>query len=259
MAVFDKKSIKGAIGNVSFSTRGNLTVARIKPGKGGVKQTSATKKSAALFGRAVSPFAKVLRMAFSNSYRSFYDRAMVNRMNSAVSTILYQHVNEEGHFTFKPESFQRIEGFNFNELSPLNRSLLVNLVCEIKGDEAVIKLPELNVKKDLKFPRGAMDCILTIQVAQFNLETGCQKIYETEKVNISKKQSGNPEYSFNYPLPKGSLSLASVAIEYFGSPGNLLINDKNFHPAGIFSAAYLPGKASDAELEEWEVMQVKLD
>src|SRR6476659_7591323 len=98
MAIYNGKNIRGSIGNVSFTPKGSVNIVRIKPGKGGVKQTTATKRSAALFGKVISPFSKIIRDSFFPITNGLHDGSMVNRMNSLISSIIYQHKEDDGSF-----------------------------------------------------------------------------------------------------------------------------------------------------------------
>ena len=168
MAIFDGKNLKGSIGNLVFSQHGKKTVVKSKPGAGGVRQTAATKKSASVFGKHISPFAKQIRLAFNPIHQGLYDGTMVNRMNSAVSTVIHQHLENGDDFNFNEKSFQRLDGFDFNVHSPLYQSLLIKPTVSFYENHAEFHLPSFSISKNIRFPKNYSACTLQIQVALVN-------------------------------------------------------------------------------------------
>lgn len=257
MAIFNGKNIKGTIGPISLTPRGNETIIRSKPGRGGVKQTAATKKSAALFGTVISPFAKLLRQAAAPLHLGFYDGAMVNRMNSAVATIFNQHLTDEGNFSLNEESFKRLNGFDFNSQSPLNKSLLITPRVNLAGEELSMNLSPFEVSKNLKFPHTAQNCVIQFQLALFNLDQNKWKLEAPKELSIAKSQKNSEGISLSYTIPEGTLVLLVCAIRYFKN--NLMMDHKSFHPAGIIEALYRTGKPSSETLTDWIAMPLQLE
>lgn len=251
MAIYNGKNIKGSIGNVSFTPKGAVNIVRIKPGKGGVKQTAATKRSAALFGQLISPFSKLVRNSFFPITNGMHDGAMVNRMNSSISSLIYQHREENGSFNFNADSFLRLRGFNFNIHSPLDKSLLFPIQILEKDRELSVLLPEFNICKNFKFPKKSRSCVLSLQMVHFHLSSGKFRIFTPEKLIINSNKTVQDAVTFNYPIVKGTLCLAGISLLYENDSGPFQMNHKGFHPSAIISANFYPGDASKEDLEHW--------
>jgi len=256
MAILDRKGLRGSIGNLSFSKQGDINVVRSKPGRGNVKQTAATKKSASVFGSYISPLSKYIRMSFQHLLTGFYDGAMVNRMNSDISTVLYQSITPEGTFKLTKKSFDRLTGFNFNLASVLNKSLLIMPETTFTANEVRVRIPEFLVSKDLRYPPQADGCTIEIQVVQFNLEKGLWMVYPQESI-LLKKGGLNDSQIFSYPLPKGSLCLVAIGTVYHDQY-KIVLNSKTFNPMAIVAAGFNPGSALEEELKTWYYMEVKM-
>lgn len=255
MAILDEKSLRGSIGNLSFSKQGNINVVRSKPGRGNVKQTEATKKSASVFGNYISPLSKYIRMSF-HLLTGFYDGRMVNRMNSDISTILYQSITPEETFKLTKQSFDRLTGFNFNLASVLNKSVLMMPETTFTADEVKVRIPEFAVSKDLRFPPKANTCTIEMQVVQFNLEKGLWMVYPLESV-VLKKGGLSESQTFSFPLPKGTLCLVAIGAVYH-DPYKMVLNSKTFNPMAIVASGFNPGIALEEEVKNWLYMSVKM-
>lgn len=258
MAIFNGKNIKGSIGPISFTQRGNVSMIRSKPGKGGVKQTAATKSKASLFGRIISPFSKLWRQSMAPLHLGFYDGTMVNRMNGAIATLINQHVKEEGGFVFKADDFSRLNGFDFNSNSPLNKSFLINPKIEIKDAVLTLLLPKFDVAKNLKYPRNAAVCELNFQLVLYSTHTGHWQIQNAINLQISKSQAIQDAKNLDFNIPKGCLAILGCSITYTAANSKILLNDKSFHPAGIVTAIYQEGDAVIDFSAGWTLLGVKL-
>ncbi|RDC56237.1 hypothetical protein DU508_11540 [Pedobacter chinensis] len=240
MAIFDGKNLKGSIGNLVFSQHGKITIVKSKPGVGGVRQTEATKKSASIFGKYISPFAKQIRMAFSSLHQGFYDGAMINRMNSAISTIVYQHIQTDNNFSFNQNSFKRLEGFDFNLGSPLDKSLLLTPIVNYHEDGIEVSLPSFSISKNIRFPRNTTLCTLQVNVALFNMKQRSTFCYPIESILIERYANVFDGISLTYDFPEGNLAIIGVALLFSESKSRIQHspNGKLFHPAGIVSTGF---------------------
>jgi hypothetical protein len=258
MAVYNGKNIKGSIGNVSFTPKGAIHIVRIKPGKGGVKQTAATKRSAALFGKLISPFSKLIRNSFFPITNGMHDGTMVNRMNSSISSVIYQHREDDGSFNFNADSFLRLRGFNFNIHSSLDKSLLFPIQILEKDREMSVLFPEFNISKNFKFPKKSRSCVLSLQIAHFHLSSGKYRIFTPEKLIINSNATVQHAVTFNYPIIKGSLCLAGISLLYENDSGPFQVNHKGFHPSAIISASFYSGDAKKEDLKHWSDSKIMI-
>lgn len=258
MAIFNGKTIKGSIGPVSFTQKGNISIIRSKPGKGGVKQSPATKVKASLFGKIISPLSKLIRQAFAEIHLGYYDGAMVNRMNGAISTLVNQHVNEEGNFTFNEDSFNRLNGFDFNLLSPLNKSFLILPKVTLRHDTLHLAIPQFEVSKNLRFPHKATNCQMNMQLVLFSIQTGHWQIQAPINLPILKSQSIQTAAKWSFQIPEGCLAVLGATITFTKSNSQNILNDKSFHPAAVLAAFYYEGESLTNFDQSWMLFGVKL-
>lgn len=250
MALYDGKNFKGGIGNISFRKLDeHTTIVQSKPGKGNVKQSENTKKSASLFGRVVSPFAKHVRRHFRDLVKGFADRKMVNRMNADISIIINQHQTPDGKIVFHSESFSRLRGFEFNANSLLIDSLLLMPTVSYDEDKIHISMPSFHIPKNVKFPDDADHVLIQIQPVFFNLEMGLGFNAETAYIELARNQNMSEAQSFSYNFPAGTVCLIGLSLLF--SERQFAVNSKEFSPAGIFAAHYKEGEGHGLSLEGW--------
>ncbi|RZK58105.1 MAG: hypothetical protein EOO91_08895 [Pedobacter sp.] len=250
MALFDGKNFRGSLGHLSFRRYDETTsTVSQKPGKGNVKQTANTKKSASLFGSLVSPFAKHIRFHFKGLVNDFDDRQMVNRMNSAISIIVNQHLELDGKIVFNTESFNRLKGFEFNTNSLLVDSLLLMPRVAYEDEKVNITIPSFKVSKNIRFPENTDKVSIQIQPVFFNLGKALGFRAQTQYIDLEKGQGVTAEQTFSYDFPIGSFYIFGLSLLF--SSNKTTVNDKKFNPAGIFAAGFKEGIADDTVPEGW--------
>ncbi len=249
MALLDGKNFRGSIGNISFRKLDeNTTSVQSNPGKGNVKQTANTKKSASLFGRLISPFAKHIRFNLKNLSNDLADRHMVNRMNAAISIIINQHLAYNGEIVFKADSFNRLIGFEFNTNSLLGNSLLQLPKVTYEADQVNISFPSFSVSKNIRFPDQTDKVLLQLQPVFFNLSKGFGFKGETAYLDLQQRTT-TTEQVFSYHLPADTICIIGLGLLF--SSSRVTANDKKFNPAGIFAAHYQEGHSDDSIREGW--------
>ncbi|KLT67547.1 hypothetical protein [Pedobacter sp. BMA] len=256
MAIFYGKNIKGSLAGMVFSQVGDITVVRSKPEE--VKQTAATKRAAAIFGKYISPFARVVRTALTPIHNRWYDLKMANRMNSQISTILYQHRQADGTFLFSNQSFDRLNGFNFNAGSLLEDSLLKFPAITWGDQKFSIMVPQYLIK-DIRYPLGFSHSQLNIRVDYFNLEKGTHSFSDLSSYDFIRYVDGPTGENFEFDFPARCLVIISASVLFVGnhSSSSVIFNSKAFHPAGIIGARYhhAPGKKGS---DKWGRYSLKL-
>lgn len=258
MALYDGKNIRGSIGDVSFrKIDKNTTTVQSNPGKGNVKQTENTKKSASLFGRLSSPFAKHIRFNLKNLVNGFADRKMVNRMNSAISTIVNQHLEADGNIVFNADSFNRLKGFEFNVNSLLVDSLLLLPQVDYEADKVHIRFPAFKVSKNIKFPENVDQVSIQIQPVFFNLKLGRAKRGQTHFLELNRSDTMKEAVTFSADFLAGSVCIIGIGLLFRDQLG--IANDKLFNPAGICAAHYKEGNIAEEALEDWYRTGFRLD
>lgn len=249
MAIIEDGMLSGKLGGLVFGKDGRVRT------KGKVNQTERTKKAASVFGEFISPLGKIIRDAFRSTHLNFTDGKMVNRMNSALATIIHQHLDFDRTFTFHADSFERLKGFDFNTLSPLFNNLLFLPKVSVLGEELLLALPRFTLSKHLRFPKGCHACLMCIQTAFLNLEAGK---WDTcmEEVELSKGKDVFEARDWSFTLPPGTVAMVTIGLNFHQGNGTMCaINAKNFHPAGIIAAVYQEGSGVQA-VEKWSPMKL---
>lgn len=244
MARFKGKFLIDSIGNLTFKKNRKEQIVQTKPGKRGIKQTIATKKTALVFGKA-SKFSNCIRTSFSWLTGRSYDGEMINRLNKENFAILKQcYQPETERYEFKPDSFRRLNGFDFNNNSPLKDSLWIELSVRLEEQELRIQLPSLEIPADLKFPNRSNTCNLMLKVYLLSIRTGFEKEINLETLQISNDQKTLPAREWKLEIPDGCICVTGMVLDYYRIQGNLMtpVNHKEFNPAVILNATVSDGE-----------------
>lgn len=243
MARFKGKFLIGSIGNLTFKKNRKEQILQTKPGKGGVKQTTATKKAALVFGKA-SAFSNCIRSNFRQLTGSDYDGEMINRLNKENFAILKQcYQPETESYEFKADSFRRLNGFDFNSKSQLKDSLWVEPTVQLSEKELLIQLPEFKIPTDFKFPAYSHTCSLKLSVYLFSIKTGVDHQLNLEPLQISNDQEMVPVREWKVEVPDGCICVTGMALHYYRIQGSMTIpvNHKAFNPAVILNTTISKG------------------
>lgn len=254
MARFKGKFLIGTIGNLTFKKNKKKQILQTKPGKGGVKQTTATKKAASVFGKA-SQFAYLIRNGFRQLTESNYDGEMINRLNKENFAILRQCYRPETEsYEFKTDSFRRLNGFDFNSNSLLKDSIWVTPSVQLQDQELLIQLPEFKIPADLKFPVSGEHCDLKLRVHLFSVKTGIQHHVILDPLKISYDQKVVPAREWKLEVPDGCICLTGTALHYYRSQDDMKIplNGKEFNPAIILDVTVSKGEFSLSPTPDWQ-------
>lgn len=242
MAKFDGKQIIGLIGNLVFKKgRGKTTIIQTKAEK--VNQTSANKVAGATFGKA-SKLAKTIRTDLTILVDDHYDGTMVNRFNTLNRELLAQcYSKDTQHFTFKQDSFDRLQGFEFNSKSPLARSLWVKPEVSLEGNQLQLSLPEINIPDQLKFPSNANTCEIRIAVAMLVLDQALNHHEQYQSIEVTKDQGMIPAQRLIFEVPDGCLCVVAMNLHFTRKYEHMqtVLNDKLFNPTAICGAIITPG------------------
>ncbi|QNK62560.1 hypothetical protein H7F33_18805 [Pedobacter sp. PAMC26386] len=255
MATRKGNFITGSIQNVVFKKRGNKQTMQSAPGKGGVKQTKATKKVAIQFGKA-SSLGKHIRFMFREPIFGFYDGAMINRLNIELHAILRNSYRKEANFyQFSVDSFSKLQGFNFNIKSQLNQNFWLEPESSLTANLLKITLPELKIPEQLKFPENTISCEITIATNFFCLSKGyIHKSAILQILTINNDQFIPGKHEFDFAVPDGCLCIATISLKYFTRKytSTLLFNNKEFNPAEICAAYVTPGTFAPQNITDWD-------
>lgn len=253
MAILKGKKLSGLVGNVVARAMGDGTQVIQSKGKN-PKQTKATKQSANLFGKA-SRIANSTRTNLAYCY-NHYDKGMINRLTVDMRSILDNCYDEETTtYTFAPDSFRRLVGFEFNEKSLLINSILVQPQIRIENDKLMIHMPEIEVPSQLKFPSRATHCQPVFGVTLYSPETGrsWRRGYKTSE--ICNTSGTVPAEDLELEIPAGVLCVVGLGLQYYSLYNSIrtVLNHKKFDPAGICAALIHPGTFSEKDLGEQKI------
>lgn len=242
MAKFDGKQLIGLIGNIVIKKgRGKTTIAQTKAEN--VRQTPATVEAGSIFGKA-SKLGKTIRTDLNVLIQDHYDGTMINRFNTVNRELLSRcYSKDTKSFTFKQDSFERLQSFEFNASSPLARSLWVKPEVTLTGNQLQLNLPEIQISDQLRFPSNANTCEIKIAVAMLVLNPALHHTNQYRSIQVSKGQGIIPARQFSFEVPDGCLCVVGMSLYFTRKYEQMqtIINDKSFNPAAICGAIITPG------------------
>ncbi|MBB5437822.1 hypothetical protein HDC92_001496 [Pedobacter sp. AK017] len=262
MAKFDGKFFKGTVGPVVYKQyRGmQLVTAKSRLKKSG--QTEKTKKAALAFG-LTSSLAADMRKNLGNIITDFYDGTMIYRFKTDVQFAMHQAMDQEtGSYHFTANSFERLNGFEFNSGSPVMNLFFVQPEQQISGNTLRLSLPEMNLPKDLRFPKNATACQLNIAIGMYDLSYGHKAICPVQSIEIpySDEVLILPERQFNFTIMPGCLCITLFSFQFIQQTfsGKQIINSKAFNPVAIFRAVLADGTVPEEQTRHWQRMKFSL-
>lgn len=226
----------------------------------GKKRTKKEKESSGIFGDA-SGLSKLIREDLRAVYGPYADGRMVNRMTTENRAVLDHGFDRETKtYHFIENSFERLQGFEFNMKSPLINSLWLRPELTLQDGQVLVSLPELTPGTQLVFPSDTDFCTLRITVAMFALFAGFEWYPAYLEVEVEKRQDTIPAQQWVFDLPEGCLCTAALGLSFYVSKGNVrtVYSHAGFHPAGIFGAVFRPGDFPEPDLRYWQPMHLKL-
>ena len=259
MAKFDGKFFKGMVGPVVYKQYRGMQLVTAKSTLTLASQTENTKKAAAAFG-LTSSLAADLRKNLCNIVTGFYDGTMVYRFKKLVQEAIYHSAGPEaGAYNFTANSFERLNGFEFNATSPVASNFFIQPEQELLGDNLMFKLPELRLSHDLKFPNNATSCLLHIAVGMYDLTYGHKTICPVQSVEVLNEGSVIPAQSFEFTVVPGCLCITVLSFQYMQQTfsGQQIINSKAFNPVAVFSAVMADGAVLPEQTSHWQPMRFK--
>ncbi|RZL41323.1 MAG: hypothetical protein EOO93_29995 [Pedobacter sp.] len=178
-------------------------------------------------------------------------------MNSDISIIINQHLEQDGTIVFRADSFNRLKGFEFNVNSPLVDSLLTIPRISFEDGKVHINIPPFNIAKNIRFPEDTYKVTIHIQPIFFNLSKGLGLRAQPYYIDLEKTTALTEECTFSYNFPPGSVCIIGLSLVFISN--QLAFNNKNFNPAGIVWARYKEGIADDENDGGWYNTGFKID
>lgn len=238
-----KGLLSGIVGPVAFRVVNGKPIVSSKPGKGRVKQTAATKKSASEFGVALAA-ARKIRLGLSDVFGQYADPGMHRRFGTKVYEVLRScHDKPSGTRTITDGDISLLERFDFNAESPFAKHCFIQPAVSMAETGIVtITLPESVSPGDFPQKGKATGCDLCFEVIAFNTQNWHVAKREAFilQAGFSVKSVNGNEYA-TAPFENGLLIIVTATIIYKrnnAALGTLTLNNKSLHPAEI-SAVFL--------------------
>ncbi|MEQ7799051.1 hypothetical protein ABDJ41_04480 [Pedobacter sp. ASV1-7] len=250
MAYIDGKFIRGTAGAVIFKKVGKKQVVVGKSKKEFIDMTPATYNAAYVFGRA-STLASYIRGS-AEPIIGFHDGGMISRFTGECNQIVQKaSTDKEGVFDFRQDYFNRLNGFEFNNMSPVKNYLFAQPIVSLTEQNVTIDFPEIKVPKDLKFPPNARYCTVAFSVTLFDLENDQFQLQDIQsfEIEITAKSFIHPAQQLIFESSTGSLCVVTLALYYSEKTfaGNAVINNKDFCPSAVLKAEFCPGEQTKQE------------
>lgn len=259
MARFDGKHFRGKIGDTSYKVYREQQVVSGASTKAEFVRTEPIDRSSNLFGK-VSTLNSYIRMYMSALYDKFHDGEMLGRLNASTNLAMNSVFNEEQlTFSFTPDTFNRLAGFEFNIKSRVADVFLAHLAVTYTEGKVSILIPELIVSKQIEFPSASTKCRVIFSRTHFDLEHGYGQDSESNHITVVKDKTLAliPPQTVEFTTEPGCLCLIGIGFHFYKESfiGEVMINNKEFSPVAILSAYMIEGThVLPVDVEGWSTM-----
>ncbi|WP_298155529.1 hypothetical protein [Flavobacterium sp.] len=235
-----KGLLSGSVGPVAFRVVNGKAIAASKPGKGNVKQTTATKQSASEFGMALAA-AKKIRMGLSDVFGAYADAGMHRRFGTKIYEVLRScHSKPAGTRTIADGDLNLLQGFDFNSNSPFGQHCLLQPDITMTEAGAIhIALPPTIGWEAFPQKGKAAGGDLCIEVVAFDpvhwtiaTRSAFVSAVAFDGTDTAASQHTTP------PLEKGLLVFVTATLVYkrhHAALGTLTLNHKSLHPSAVLA------------------------
>lgn len=250
MAKVVGKFVSGVVGPVIFKKVRNRQLVVAKPKAGKIKMTQATYNASYIFGRA-SKIAYYIRGGTYGIMR-FYDSGMISRFTGECNRIVQKATNAAYEVVSADQDyFNPLNGFEFNQSSPVKRYLFAQPQVTLTEQEVIIDFPSMLIPKDLVFIPHASYCTVAFRVSLFDLKT---YKYLNQEIQSFEVELQKDSFDFEAQLLKfigapGALCIVYISLLYAEKTfaGRAVLNSQDVSPAAILRAAFCPGEALPKE------------
>lgn len=261
MARVDGKFITGKIGPTVYKKYRNKQVVQQTPVFTPSSHTERSKITAKIFGKA-STLAMTLRNNLNPIVTDFTDGEMVNRLNSEVVHILNQCKNiEKDDFDFRVDSFNRLNGFEFNQRSLVRNIFYVRPELEIADNHLKINIPEMRLPQEFNFPKEIGQCMLSFGLGMFDLTNGQHYFspIQSKEIVYQYKAAIIAPQQFEFEIEPGCLCVTVISLQFLRNTfaGKMFYNTIDFNPAAILKAFISEGRATKVKTKSWQQMNFK--
>lgn len=256
MASVEGKFVRGVVGPTIFRKVGNRQFVSSKSKQAYIKMTEATYQASYIFGRA-STIASYIRMG-ADQLLAFYDSRMISRLTGQCNHIIQKAtIDEANTLHFDQDYFGRLNGFEFNESSPVKQCLFAQPELTLTEQDVFIDFPEMSIHRDLVFTQTARYCTVALRVLLIDLKNYRYQKQEIQSFEVESNMESYtfPAQRFHFKGAPGTLCVAYLGLFYAEKTfaGKAVMNHVGFSPAAILKAAFCPGDVQ--ENAEWLSMR----
>jgi hypothetical protein len=236
----------GAIGPVVFKIVNGRQIICSRPGKGKVKLSDSTKKAGKTFGMAATIGARI-RRTIKAQLENKYDKTSSSRLSGELFSILHKCRNNETlEFDYEDNSFQSLEGFEFNSNAKVKTQITTMPVAELVNGMLKVNFGQIKIYDQLKFPFGSYHCLLTATVSLLNLKANTISVRaESLEKSINVTEKVVQPFTFEFTVPNGCLYVFCLYQQYTTSAkdqvqagGSIKLNRACILRAGVSPGTY---------------------
>jgi hypothetical protein len=227
----------GRIGNVIHYRMGNNYYSRVAPRK--YKQTKATKARASEFGMA-STIGRIIRQNLDSVIFDSTD----SKMQTSLVREIFEWLQFVGNQSTSSTTQPQLEGFNFSAGSPQLSSrwkAKIELSNAVTG-QLKITIPSFVPKTSFIAPGRTTNIVCKIASVVIDVKNKIEIASATNEISYSmdKNKVDSQVIIQNLPMPKGSLLVTGMCLEFSISKRQTLVltKDKLFQPSQIIYAVY---------------------
>lgn len=254
MATREGNFLVGVLGGLIFKQVNGKQVITTRIPPGTLKKTEAMKKSSDTFGMASSLSAAIMK-TLSVQINHYHDGTAFSRLTGEMRKVLGT-IRDPGSmlYHFESDSFKDLCGFEFNQLSKV-KGRMASLPEVDLGDGILnVRVDELLIPREFKFPEGSFQCRLMVCVSLFRLNDGlAAELPDVKTVVITMDKARLPKQNFQFQVPAGCLCITSLFLEYAaaGKNGWEVLNHKKLNPGRICDAVITPGTYQQQGKRTW--------
>ncbi len=220
--------VSGKLENIIFYNFRGTPCARTMPVR--VRQTKATKNSAALFGLAART-GRLIREGLSVLSHDLADPTVMQRLNSA----LIKCLKADGIPKNQPlENLSFLTGFVFHNDTTFYSRFKKKLQLALKHQEVVVTIPKLNPVKDISAPAHTKTVILKLGAVACSLDKTSSANQIHREFTIPYIDINRPLQTAELPLPvtKNQLVVVAAALRYIKGT-NVQADEKRWMPIEV--------------------------
>lgn len=233
-----KGQLTGSVGPVYYRTFNGNSYIQTKPGRGNVKQTVATQKSASDFGRA-SSMAKAIRESLFPVLQHHSDTAFYRRFAAKVNAATQDgNPQPKGSRSLIDGNLALLSHIDCNTASPFSEYCKLSAELSLSDSNVLtISLPELQATESITTYADATDAELAFLVTVINPQDNTQTQAELFKLAIPLTNATISARQWTTAsLPENQLIVVAAAVFYYRNnslAGMIGLNGKGFHPCEV--------------------------